>query len=208
MQLYLNAGHKIGKPEPLFTKIEQERLDELKKRYGGSQSTNNVPASEKPAATGGKFTSVAEAEKAVAAQGDKVRALKSSGAEKPVVQEQVAILLALKKQLAELQSGASATEKVVANGVATSPAPTAASNTAKIAEIEAAIVKQGEKVRDLKASGDKSVWQPEVDKLLALKKELVAAGGQPAPAPQSSGKSKKKKWSTVTFVSTMYNPLY
>lgn len=133
LQLYLQAGHKIGKPEPLFVKIEQARLDELKKRYGGNQNTNGAA----PAAT------------------------KPKAASKPVAQE-----------------------NVVMNGTP---------NAAKIAEIEAAITKQGEVVRDLKKSADKSVWQPAVDKLLALKKELVAAGGQVAPPPQSSGKSKKKK---------------
>lgn len=37
LQLYLKPGHKIGKPVPLFEKIEQSRLEELKKRFGGSQ---------------------------------------------------------------------------------------------------------------------------------------------------------------------------
>lgn len=181
LQIYLKPGHKIGKPAPLFVKIEQTRLDELKKRYGGSQSNTNETS--KPAAASPTvLNSVQDAEQAIAAQGDKVRALKASGAEKPIVQEQVAILLALKKQLANLQLNTQPKETAVANGAATN----------RIAEIEAEIIKQGETVRTLKASGDKSVWQPEVDKLLALKKELVAAGGQPAPAPQG-GKSKKKK---------------
>lgn len=34
----LPAGHKIGKPAPLFKKIENIQLDELKAKYGGSQS--------------------------------------------------------------------------------------------------------------------------------------------------------------------------
>lgn len=181
----MKPGHKIGKPAPLFAKIEQAQLDELKKKYGGSQAENNAKKSDsKPAA---KFSSAKEAEAAIAEQGDKVRALKTAGAEKAVVTEQVNILLALKKQLAALQSAApSAPETPATNG-------TVAPNAAKIAEIEAQITKQGERVRECKASSDKSVWQPEVDKLLELKKQLIAAGGSPPAAPQSSGKNKKKK---------------
>lgn len=187
LQLYLKSGHKIGKPAPLFAKIEQVRLDELKKRYGGSQSDNQKQQSKTPTADQTPKT-VEEAEKSVAAQGDKVRALKASGAEKLIVQEQVKILLALKKQLADLQLAGPTKAEPVANGESQSTQ----GGATRITEIEAEIVKQGEKVRTLKSSADKSVWQPEVDRLLALKKELVAAGGQPAPAP-APGKSKKKK---------------
>lgn len=35
----LPAGHKIGKPRPLFEKIEQSKIDELRTRFAGSQST-------------------------------------------------------------------------------------------------------------------------------------------------------------------------
>lgn len=49
---------------------------------------------------------------------------------------------------------------------------------------------QGQVVRKLKeASKEKSVWQPEVDKLLQLKAKLAAATGNP-PVNQ---KNKKKK---------------
>lgn len=33
----LPVGHRIGKPAPLFQKIEQSHIDELKKRYSGQQ---------------------------------------------------------------------------------------------------------------------------------------------------------------------------
>lgn len=42
----------------------------------------------------------------------------------------------------------------------------------KKTELEAAIADQAEKVRKLKASVEKSVWQPELNKLLSLKQEL------------------------------------
>lgn len=187
LQLYLQAGHKIGKPVPLFAKIEQARLDELKKKYGGSQQTDASNNAKKPEAAPA-LTSVKDAEAAVAAQGEKVRALKSSGAEKAIVTAEVAVLLALKKQLAALQVAPPSAPSLV-NG-----ATEASDASSTIAAITAQIDAQGEKVRKLKAAGsEKSVWQPEVDRLLELKKALVAAGGTPAAAPQSSSKNKKKK---------------
>lgn len=33
----LSAGHKIGKPSPLFTKIEAEQVDALRQKYSGEQ---------------------------------------------------------------------------------------------------------------------------------------------------------------------------
>lgn len=190
MQIYLKTGHKIGKPAPLFTKIEQQRLDELKKKYGGNQAGSKDSTPPPAAPQTAVLKTVQEAETAIAAQGDVVRKLKASGAEKADVQVQVNILLALKKQLASLQLSSQTNGEV--NHVAF---PSSGSDKAsKIKECEAKIVEQGEKVRKLKSGGsDKSVWQPEVDKLLALKKELVALGGTPAAPPQSSGKSKGKK---------------
>lgn len=168
MQLYLQPGHKIGKPSPLFTKIEQARLDELKKRYGGSQATTKTaPAADAPP------KSIAEAEKAVAAQADKVRALKAAKAEKPVVQEQVNILLQLKGQLATLQASAQSN--------AASANSLEAASAKAIEAAENAIKGQGDKVRALKASkAEKAVVQAEVAILLGLKKKLddLQAGGQ------------------------------
>jgi hypothetical protein len=47
-------------------------------------------------------------------------------------------------------------------------------------------------VRKLKSEKkDKSVWQPEVNKLLELKQKLIQAGGS-APPPQKSAAKKKK----------------
>lgn len=38
----LQSGHVIGKPAPLFAKIEPETLEQLKKRFGGKQQTNGI----------------------------------------------------------------------------------------------------------------------------------------------------------------------
>lgn len=160
-------------------------MDELKKKYGGNQQTNNAT---KPVASPA-VTSVKDAEAAIAAQGDKVRALKASGAEKAIVTVEVNTLLALKKQLVALQAAPPSVSSQL-NGIP--PANDSSSST--IATITAQIDAQGEKVRKLKTAGsEKAIWQPEVDKLLELKKALVAAGGTPAAPPQSSSKSKKKK---------------
>lgn len=35
---YLPPGHVIGKPEPLFSKIEPELLEKLRAKYAGTQS--------------------------------------------------------------------------------------------------------------------------------------------------------------------------
>lgn len=95
IQRYFKDGHKIGKPSPLFTKIEQTRLDELKAKYGGQQQTVKTAAVEPPV-----FKTVEDVQKAIDVQGDKVRVLKTSGAEKAIWQPEVEILLKLKKQLA------------------------------------------------------------------------------------------------------------
>lgn len=163
-------------------------MDELKKKYGGNQHSDGSNSAKKPEATSA-LTSVKDAEAAIAAQGEKVRALKASGAEKAIVSAEVNDLLALKKQLATLQA-ASPPKPSQVNG-----APSVSDSSSTIADITAQIEAQGEKVRKLKTAGsEKSVWQPEVDKLLELKKALVAAGGAlPAAPPQSSSKNKKKK---------------
>lgn len=98
LQLYLKPGHKIGKPVPLFEKIEQSRLEELKKRYGGSQENSKQNTEQNL-----NIQSIEDAEKAVAAQGQKVRELKASKSEKVVIQKEVKTLLDLKKVLENLQ---------------------------------------------------------------------------------------------------------
>lgn len=155
---YLPPGHVIGKPEPLFAKIEADTLDKLCVKYAGSQAERNDKNGNKSLE---QPKTIADLEVAVSEQGDKVRKLKASTKDKSVWQPEVDKLLALKKQL----SGAQA--QVV------QPAPPAGEET--IATLEKAIAEQGDKVRKLKASTkDKAVWQPEVNILLDLKKKLAA----------------------------------
>lgn len=181
MRLLLPAGHQIGKPAPLFVKIEQQLIDELKVKYAGAQQTEDAGKKGEVA-----FKSLEEAEKAVAVQAEKVRKLKTSGAEKSIWQPEVAHLLELKKQFAAIQSPAQPT--VSASARTSSSASSAEYNQVK--ELEEQINQQGLKVRHLKSSAERSVWQPEVEKLLKLKKQLTTLmGGAP---PTEVGKNKKK----------------
>lgn len=148
----------IGKPVPLFAKIEQSTLDELKSKYGGQQEQSKPAAV--PTVAPGQLNSREALVKAVAEQGEKVRLLKASGAEKSTWKPEVDQLLKLKKQLEEFV-GNPAVAAVKSEAVGTYDA------------VAKAVADQGEKVRQIKASGaDKTVWKPEVDTLLKLKKQL------------------------------------
>ncbi|CAH2988176.1 unnamed protein product [Chilo suppressalis] len=153
---YLPNGHVIGKPEPLFSKLEPDVLEKLKAKYAGTQ---NERANVNGVAKGSQ--SVEALEKAIAEQGDKVRKLKASTKDKAVWQPEVDRLLELKKQLVTAQSNV----KTESNA-----------SSHSVADLEKCVAEQGEKLRKLKASTkDKSIWQPEVDRLLELKKQLAAA---------------------------------
>lgn len=41
----LPPGHKLGEPSPLFAKIEQSTIDELKQKFAGKQQPNATNAS-------------------------------------------------------------------------------------------------------------------------------------------------------------------
>lgn len=176
MLQYFEAGHKIGKPSPLFAKIEASRLEELKQKYGGQQEVVAVPEQQ--------YKSAADIEKAIQLQGEKVRNLKANKTEKSILDPEIQTLLKLKKDLQSFSDN----EKKSTTTSAQQPIDA----SQKIKDLEDKITKQGEKVRNLKASGDKSVWQPEVDVLLKLKNELASLSGTSQPAG-TSGKNKKKK---------------
>ncbi|XP_051174839.1 methionine--tRNA ligase, cytoplasmic [Leptopilina boulardi] len=94
----LSAGHKIGKPTPLFTKIEVEQVDALRQKYAGKESSPSPH-------------NIKELEDKISEQANLVRELKSKEP-KTMWQPQVDILLSLKKQLAELTGvSTSSTEK-------------------------------------------------------------------------------------------------
>ncbi|GFS64670.1 methionine--tRNA ligase, cytoplasmic [Trichonephila clavipes] len=107
----LPPGHKIGKPGPLFKKIEQEVINELKAKYAGRQTPEKESSSagvKKSAETksvenslpnGTSPEEIANIESLVTEQGSKVRDLKSNKASKAEIDKEVAVLLELKKRL-------------------------------------------------------------------------------------------------------------
>lgn len=101
---FLPAGHAINKPSPLFRKLEEKEIEELKKRYAGVETQNVKPS---PDVTKEKNKSsdsdIADLEAKVATQGQAVRALKAEKAEKSVIDKAVAELLKQKKLLAAAQ---------------------------------------------------------------------------------------------------------
>ncbi|ERL92272.1 methionine--tRNA ligase, cytoplasmic [Dendroctonus ponderosae] len=97
----LPTGHSIGEPQPLFTKIEPEVIEEYKKKFAGSQESRKTPPKEivKPDLCNGDAETL---EEAIAKQGLVVRKLKEGGFDKTVWAPEVAKLVALKARLAEL----------------------------------------------------------------------------------------------------------
>ncbi|KAI9583440.1 hypothetical protein GQX74_005188 [Glossina fuscipes] len=73
IDILLPSGHKIGKPAPIFTKLEQNFIEEMKKKYSGPQILKTT-------------LTIGELEMAVKAQADKVRQLKASTKDKTVWQ--------------------------------------------------------------------------------------------------------------------------
>ncbi|KAL3280095.1 hypothetical protein HHI36_017601 [Cryptolaemus montrouzieri] len=103
-----------------------------------------------------------------------VRKLKEGGKEKAVWQPEVTKLLALKAKLQEVTKKEASSVPI---------------ENVKVLEEE--IAKQGLLVRKLKEGcAEKSTWQPEVDKLLALKNKLASITGVPVAQPK--GKKGKK----------------
>ncbi|XP_054707342.1 methionine--tRNA ligase, cytoplasmic-like [Uloborus diversus] len=104
----LPSGHKIGKPSPLFKKIEQETITSLKAKYAGQQSPEKEPSKNTGAEENCKNSptnvvkgeGIEELTEMVTKQGNKVRDLKANKASKVEIDKEVATLLEFKKQLA------------------------------------------------------------------------------------------------------------
>lgn len=179
LQRYFNAGHVIGKPVPLFAKIEQVTLDELKSKYGGQQQQSKPTTVTAPTVVTEQLNTREQLVTAIAEQGEKVRLLKASGADKSTWKPAVDQLLKLKKLL----------EGFVGDTATTTAAVSSEAAVAK------AVAEQGEKVRLLKASGvDKSTLKPEIDTLLQLKKQLAELTTTPAASePQALTRDEVEK---------------
>merc|ERR1712051_1109468 len=102
----LPAGHTIGTPSPLVEEIKPALVEQLKAKYQGKQSErgDTAKAAEVAApAAKAEAAIIAELEAQVAAQGNKVREVKASKAEKSLVDTEVKLLLELKQKLAAAQ---------------------------------------------------------------------------------------------------------
>ncbi|KAL0114050.1 hypothetical protein PUN28_011398 [Cardiocondyla obscurior] len=114
---------------------------------------------------------------AIKNQGDKVRNLKSSKADKSIIDQEVKALLDLKSQY----KNATGQDWKPGNTTVSAQKETKTENKniAKAEKIGEAINKQGDKVRNLKSSkADKSIIDQEVKALLDLKSQYKNATGQ------------------------------
>ncbi|XP_076234604.1 glutamyl-prolyl-tRNA synthetase [Calliopsis andreniformis] len=202
-----NQGDKVrqlksSKAEKSAIDEEVKKLLSLKSDYKAATGQEWKPSSSTPAAkvvdntvadAANKTTvNCEEISKAIQNQGDKVRQLKSSKAEKSAIDEEVKKLLSLKSDYKAATgqewkpSSSTPAAKVVDNTVADAANKT----TVNCEEISKAIQNQGDKVRQLKSSkAEKSVIDEEVKKLLSLKSDYKAATGKdwkPSPTPATT----------------------
>merc|ERR1712083_671461 len=100
----LPAGHTIGAPSAL--------VEQLKAKYQGKQSERGSPPKTDEAVVPAKADAgtIADLEAQVAVQGNKVREVKASKAEKSLVEAEVKLLLELKQKLSAAQGTPAAAE--------------------------------------------------------------------------------------------------
>lgn len=185
----LPTWHKIGKPSPLFTKIDDQKVEMLRKKYAGQQNTNGTSTDK------ASDESVASLEAAITKQGNLVRELKVKNDKS--WRDELEVLLNLKKKLIDLKSSASDTnapeKKLSPKNRKAEPTHVPEQNgdaLTDVAALQMAIAKQGTLVRELKAKEDGSVWKPQVEILLKLKQRLMDLTGT---APVAVDKKSKKK---------------
>ncbi|GBP12819.1 hypothetical protein EVAR_6138_1 [Eumeta japonica] len=142
-------------------------IDDPKQVAAASQS-KLVPASDSA------VVDVDQLSKRISEQGDAVRSLKASKAEKAKIDEAVKALLELKAQY-KITAGQDWKPGVISSN---STIPKQKSADAKVSDLLDKIVKQGDTVRQLKAQkADKSSIEAEVKTLLALKADYKKETG-------------------------------
>nr|XP_045614961.1 bifunctional glutamate/proline--tRNA ligase-like [Procambarus clarkii] len=127
-----------------------------------------------PALSPVKGGNVLELHNKIKEQGEKVRTLKATKAEKDVVKQEVDILLALKKEFKEITSADWKPDIEMAGFKCDNTTSAASSGKgAKAIDLHAQIQKQGDALRSLKTNkADKDAVKQAVDVLLSLKKEF------------------------------------
>lgn len=184
----LPTWHKIGKPSPLFTKIDDQKVEMLRKKYAGQQDTNGTSTD--------KTSDVALLKAAITKQDNLVRELKAKNDK--TWQDELKVLLNLKIKLVDFKSESGANmrtleKKLSPKNKKAEPMHVPEQNgdaLTDVAELERAIAKQSNLVRELKTIADRSVWKYEVEILLKLKQRLMDLTGT---APVAVDKKSKKK---------------
>ncbi|XP_077280024.1 glutamyl-prolyl-tRNA synthetase [Temnothorax americanus] len=179
---------------------EVKVLSNLKSDYKNATGRDWKPADNKVASTESKTKpeskEISKAKKIseeIKKQGEKVRNLKTSKADKSVIDQEVKVLLNLKSDYKHEtgQDWKPVDTKVASIESETKPENKEISKAKKISE---EIKKQGDKVRNLKSSkSDKSVIDQEVKVLLSLKSDYRNTTGQDWKPANSEAASKKEK---------------
>ena len=179
-------GHKIGQPGPLIKEIKADEIKALKEKYAGNQESRIKASSPPKTVVKGETKTVEQLETDVKAQGDAVRKLKESQADKADIKIAVGKLLSLKKELATAQEKES-NEAVAGDNKKV--------DKEKVEQLEIDVKAQGDAVRKLKESkADKADIKVAVEKLISLKKDLaIAEGKDPNEAVGGGNKKGKKK---------------
>ncbi|KAG7207935.1 hypothetical protein KM043_009523 [Ampulex compressa] len=137
-------------------------------------------------------------------QGDKVRQLKSSKADKGIIDQEVKLLLKLK---ADYKTATGQEWKLSTNTPTNTPTKVS-SEIEYVNQIAEQIQKQGDNVRELKNSKmDKGIVDEEVKILLSLKNDYKTITGQEWKPSQQSTTNKKKKEATAKNVKSTINEL-
>ncbi|KAG7167154.1 Bifunctional glutamate/proline--tRNA ligase-like [Homarus americanus] len=126
------------------------------------------------ASTGGSGSAPLDLHNKIKDQGDKVRSLKASKADKDVVKQEVDVLLSLKKEFKEVTNSEWKPEIDISQFSSSSNASgSSGASSAKAIDLHSQIKKQGDSVRTLKANkADKDTIKQMVDQLLSLKKQF------------------------------------
>ncbi|XP_068987174.1 bifunctional glutamate/proline--tRNA ligase [Bombus flavifrons] len=164
---------KSSKAEKSVIDEEVKKLLALKSDYksvtGQDWKPSTIPTTD---VTNKDENSADKISESIQKQGDKVRQLKSSKAEKSVIDEEVKKLLALKSDYKSVTG-----QDWKPSTIPTTDVTNKDENSAN--KISESIQKQGDKVRQLKSSkAEKSVIDEEVKKLLALKSDYKSVTGQ------------------------------
>ena len=140
---------------------------------GGARTASTATSTNKSAAT------AIQLHIQIVEQGDKIRDMKAAKTDKKTLQPEIDRLLTLKKEF-KTKSGQDWKPDIYSIGDGKNVATVVSADTEGAnMTLHTQIVEQGDKIRDMKAAKtDKKTLQPEIDRLLTLKKEFKTKSGQ------------------------------